>query len=177
MPHKSPRSDLALLRYLVVFLLLLGNESCKVNYSFTGASISPETKTVSVQFFKNNAQLVQPTLSQSLTEALKDRFVSETSLTLVEQTGDLDFEGEITNYVITPIAIQGNETAALNRLTVSIRVIFVNYTDEKQSFETNFSRYEDYESSQDLSSVEENLINNINAQLVEDIFNKALVNW
>ena len=163
--------------FLTVVCVLLALGSCKIKYSFTGASISPDTKPVSVQFFKNNAQLVQPTLSQSLTEALKDRFVSETNLTLVENLGDLDFEGEITNYVVTPVAIQGNETAALNRLTVSIRVKFVNFKDEKQNFESNFSRYEDFESSQNLSSVEEELINTINAQLVEDVFNKALANW
>jgi len=163
--------------FFTILCVLLALSSCKIKYSFTGASISPDTKTVSVQFFKNNAQLVQPTLSQSLTEALKDRFVSETNLTLVENLGDLDFEGEITNYVVTPVAIQGNETAALNRLTVSIRVKFVNFKDEKQNFESNFSRYEDFESSQNLSSVEEELINTINAQLVEDVFNKALANW
>lgn len=168
---------LSLTRLWIGLIVLIALGSCKINYSFTGASISPDTKTVSVQFFKNHAQLVQPTLCQSLTEALKDRFVSETSLTLVEKLGDLDFEGEITNYVVTPVAIQGNETAALNRLTVSIRVIFVNFKDEKQSFEANFSRYEDFESSQNISSVEEELINTINAQLVEDVFNKALVNW
>jgi len=134
-------------------------------------------KTVSVQYFPNNASLVQPTLSQSLTEALKERLIGETSLSLVEQNGDLSFEGAITNYAVSPVAIQQDETAAMNRLTVRIHVKFVNNVDEKLSYETNFSRYEDYLSTSDLSAVEEQLIKSINDQLVEDMFNKALVNW
>ncbi|HIA36397.1 MAG TPA: hypothetical protein EYM84_11040 [Flavobacteriales bacterium] len=150
---------------------------CKIKYSFTGASIPPEAKTVSIQYFPNNAPLVQPSLSQLLTEALKDRFLTETNLALVEQNGDLNFEGSIINYVVTPVAIQGDETAAMNRLSITIRVKFINIIDEKQNYENNFSRYEDYLSTSDLSSVEEELITTINVQLVDDIFNKAVINW
>ena len=160
-----------------LFLLLLLFTGCKIKYSFSGASISPEVKTVSIIYLQNNAQLVQPALSQLLTEALKDRFLSETNLTLVEQDGDFNFEGSITNYVVTPVAIQGNETAALNRLTVTVRITFTNKVDEKQSYQSQFSRYEDYDSSQDLSAVENDLISSINDQLVVDIFNKAVINW
>lgn len=144
---------------------------------FSGASLTPEMKTVSVQYFPNNAALVQPTISQALTEALKERLIGETSLTLVEQNGDLIFEGAITNYAVTPVAIQQNETAAMNRLTVSIHIKFTNNIDEKLSFESNFMRYEDYLSTSDLASVEDELIKSINEQLVEDIFNKSVVNW
>jgi hypothetical protein len=98
-------------------------------------------------------------------------------LTLVEQDGDFNFEGSITNYVVTPVAIQGNETAALNRLTVTVSISFTNSVDTKQSYQTQFSRYEDYDSSQDLSAMENDLINSINDQLVIDIFNKAVINW
>lgn len=160
---------------LVSFYLLL--YGCKINYSFTGASIAPEVKTVSIQYFPNYAPLVQPTLSQTFTESLKDKFLSETNLVLVDKFGDMNFEGAITGYSISPIAIQGNETAALNRLTITINVEFTNTKDEKQNFESAFTRYEDYESSLDLSSVEEDLIKQINDQLVEAIFNKAVVNW
>ena len=162
---------------LISALLILLLHGCKVNYSFTGASIAPEVKTVSVQYFPNYAPLVQPTLSQVFTESLKDKFLSETNLVLVEGDGDMNFEGAITGYAISPIAIQGNETAALNRLTITIKVKFTNTKNEKQNFDTAFSRYEDYESSLDLSSVEEGLIKQINDQLVELIFNKAVVNW
>ena len=159
---------------ILIVLLLHG---CKTNYSFTGASIAPEVKTVSVQYFPNYAPLIQPTLSQAFTEMLKDKFLSETGLILVDGTGDMNFEGAITGYSVSPLAIQANETAALNRLTITVNVKFTNAKDEKQDFESSFSKYEDYESSLNLSSVEEGLIKQINAQLVEAIFNKAVVNW
>ena len=161
--------------YLLVVLCILNG--CSLNYSLNGISIPPDAKTVSVDYFPNNAPLVQPTLSQSLTEALKDRFVAETNLGVINELGDLHFEGSITNYVINPVAIQGNETAALNRLTVTVYVKFTNKIDNKFNYETSFSAYEDYDSSQDLSSIEEELIGLINVQLVEDIFNKAVINW
>ena len=160
-----------------VLILSLTLAGCTVKYSLSGASIPPEVKTVSILYLQNNAQLVQPSLSQLLTEALKDRFLSETNLTLVEQDGDFNFEGAITNYVVTPVAIQGNETAALNRLTVSVSINFTNTVDTKQSYLKLFSRYEDYDSTQDLSAVENDLITSINEQLVIDIFNKAVINW
>jgi len=147
-------------------------------YTFNGASISPELKTVTIKTFPNNAPLVQPTLSQSFTEALKDKFSQQTKLTLVNNNADLLFEGAITGYSTQPIAIQGNEVAAMNRLTITISVKFTNRKDEKQNFETSFSRYQDYPSSPALnSSKEEDLIKQINDALVEDIFNKAVVNW
>ena len=157
-------------------ILLLSLQSCWW-YSFTGASIDPEIKTFSVSYFPNNAPLVQPTLSQSFTDALKEILTSQTDLILVKSGGDLRFSGEITGYSTRPIAIQGNETAAMNRLSVTIKVQFENTFDDKQSFETNFTRYQDYESSLSLSAVEGTLIDEINEQLVEDVFNKAVVNW
>ena len=174
-------SFIRLFFYLLPFtfyLLPLLSTSCKTNrYSFTGASISPDVKTVSVQYFPNYAPLVQPALSQSFTEALKDKFLSETGLSLINKNADLNFSGSITGYSVQPIAIQGNEKAALNRLTITINVKFTNQKDEKQNFETPFSRYTDYESSFNLSSVEMSLIKEINNQLVQEIFNKAVVNW
>ncbi|NVO02024.1 MAG: LptE family protein [Bacteroidetes bacterium] len=161
--------------YLVLILMPLIN-GC-ITYSFTGASISTDVKTVSVQFFKNNATLVQPTLSRTLTDALKDKFMSQTSLNLINKGGDLSFEGQITNYSTQPVAIQGNETAALNRLTITISVKFTNIKNDKQNFETSFSRYEDYPSSKNLVSVEEGLIKQITDVLVDDIFNRSVVNW
>lgn len=150
--------------------------SCGV-YSFTGASIAPEIKTISIKYFPNNAPLVNSTLSQVFTEALRDKFTSQTSLQLVDKSGDLNLEGEIIGYSTQPIAIQGNETAALNRLSITVKVRFTNNFDESQSFESNFTQYQDYPSSASLSSVEEGLIQEINEDLVEDIFNKAVVNW
>lgn len=150
---------------------------CKVNYSFTGASIPPEVKTIDIKYFKNNAPLVEPTLSQTLTDAFRDKFVSETTLNLVNQSGDLILEGVITQYNTRPVAIQGNDQAALNRLTITIDVVYTNTFDEDASFETSFSRYFDYPSSDNLLDVQEELIEEINRMLVEDVFNKAVVNW
>ena len=110
-------------------------------YSFTGANISADTKTISIQYFPNNAPLRQPTLSQIFTQALRDKFASQTSLSQVSSNGDLSIEGEITGYSVSPTAIQANQTAAQNRLTIEIKVKFVNTKDDKQSFEQKFSRY------------------------------------
>jgi hypothetical protein len=161
---------------LIIGLVLLHN-SCRVNYSFTGASISPKVKTVTIQYFPNQASLVVPNLSRALTDALRDYFTSQTNLILLDKGGDLNIDGAITGYVVQPIAIQGNETAAMNRLTITVSVKFTNKTDEKQNFETTFSRYEDYQSNLNLSTVQDGLIKEINDKLVQDIFNKAVVNW
>ena len=111
-------------------------QACGV-YSFTGASIPPEAKTISIQQFINNAPLVQPVLSQRLTDALRDKFSSQTILSQVSANGDLTFEGYITDYNTQPVAITGDETAALNRLTISVKVSYSNRFDEKQNFDTN----------------------------------------
>ncbi len=162
---------------LLIACCLLAFPSCKIHYSFSGASVSPDIKTVSIQYFKNNATQAKPTISQSFTEALKNIFTSQTNLGIVSQNGDLNFDGEIVNYVVSPAAIQSNDLAALNRLTITVNVKFTNTKNEKQNFETSFSRYADYPSTKSLSEVEENLISQINEQLVQDIFNRAMINW
>jgi len=151
--------------------------SCKINYSFSGASVSPDVKTVSIQYFKNNTTLAPPTISQTLTEALKDMYTSQTSLGIINRDGDLNFEGEIVNYAIVPVALQSNDLSALNRLTITINVRFNNVKDEKQKFETSFSRFADFPSSSPIAAVQDELIRQINEQLVQDIFNRAMINW
>lgn len=164
------------LRIFIVIFTSLVLTSCGI-YSFTGASISPDVKTVSIDFFESYAPLAPPTASQLFTEALKDIFLSQTNLVLVQSDGDLQFEGSIINYQANPMAIQGNETAALTRVTMTVKVKFTNQKDETQNFDTDFSRFEDFESSQDLSAVEEEILNSINDQLTQDIFNKSVTNW
>lgn len=164
------------LRVFIVIFTSLVLTSCGI-YSFTGASISPDVKTVSIDFFESYAPLAPPTASQLFTEALKDIFLSQTNLVLVQSDGDLQFEGSIINYQANPMAIQGNETAALTRVTMTVKVKFTNQKDETQNFDTDFSRFEDFESSQDLSAVEEEILNSINDQLTQDIFNKSVTNW
>lgn len=161
-------------------LVLLFSGGCKLfklSYTMTGGNIDPQAMTISITDFPNKASLVQPILSQAFTDALRDKFVSQTRLELVDDNGDYILEGEIVNYTTQPVAIQGNETAALNRLTITVNVRFFNRFDETQNFEQRFSRYQDYESTLNLSEVEEGLISSINEALVEDIFNKAVVNW
>ena len=164
--------------WCLFFFLLLIQNSCRMSYSFTGASISPDVKTVSIQYFPNNASLVVPTLSRVFTDALKDYFTSQTNLILVDRNGDLNLEGAITGYSVQPVAIQGNETAAMNRLTIIVTIKFTNKKNEKQNFENKtFSRYQDYPSSQNLAAVQDQLIKLIDDQLISDIFNQAVVNW
>lgn len=165
------------MKKLIYILFCVVVISCKVNYSFTGASIAEDVKTVSVKTFQSYAPLANANLSQTFTEALKDKFISQTSLDLTTKDGDLQFEGAITGYAVTSVAIQGNETAALNRLTITVKVKFVNTKDKEANFETNFSRFTDYESSTNLASIEDELIKDINNQLTQDIFNKAVSNW
>ena len=161
---------------LTVFLLVIISPGCGV-YSFTGASIPPEAKTISVLYFPNKAAMVQPMLSKNVTEALQDKFRSESSLSIVQRNGDLAVEGEITGYDTQPIAIQGNQVAALNRLTITVNVRFRNRFEEKANFETTFSRYRDYTSSKSLSSAEQELLPAMLEELVQDIYNKCVVNW
>ena len=163
------------LPYIVLFLIVVC-QGCGI-YSFSGASIPAEAKTVSVQYFPNQSQLINPTLSNDFTTALRDAVMNQTSLDMTESGGDLAFEGEIIDYRTTPVAITSGQTAALNRLTITVNVRYVNTFDETKNFGTKFSHYEDYPSDQDLNSVQESLTGTIIEALVEDIFNKALVNW
>ena len=150
---------------------------CKVSYSFSGASISPSIKTLSVQYFQNRAALVQPGLDQKFTDALSDKCKSQTNLEIVSNLGDVSFEGEISEYKTMPLTVAADAYAAMNRFTVTVRVKYTNSVDTDLSFDQTFSRYEDYDSSLNLSDVEQDLVEKIVEMIVEDIFNKAFVNW
>lgn len=164
--------------YIILISIALSAISCTMSYSFTGASIPPEVKTIQIKQFSNNAPLVYPTLSQVFTDALRDKFQSQTSLIVVTEGGDLVIEGEIVEYNTRPTAIQSDDVAALNKLTVGVKVTYTNTYDESQSFTNqSFTRYEDYDSSQDLNTVSDELVPIIIEYLVEDIFNKTVVNW
>jgi lipopolysaccharide assembly LptE-like protein len=177
--QKSTRINLKGSGYMLILIscVLLLMTGCKAHYSFSGASIPPEAKTVSVIYFQNNASLAPPTLSQSFTEALRDKLSSQTRLSLTNKGGDLNFEGSVTGYTTGPIAIQSTDLAALNRLTITVNVRYTCAFDEKKNFEQSFTRYADYTSDQNLASIEEQLTREINEQLIQDIFNRALNNW
>lgn len=159
------------------FLLFSALPSCKVSYSLSGVNLPITVNTFSVQYFPNRAPLVQAQLSQTFTDALKDKIEGQTRLEMVTGFGDVDFSGEITGYETRPTAITGDETAAMNRLTITVRVKYTNSINPDDSWDASFSRYEDYDSSSSLSDVEDDLIELILENLMDDIFNKAFVNW
>jgi len=153
---------------------------CRVRFTMTGASLHPDVKTVSVTYFPNRAPIVNPTLSQEFTETLKDKFISQTNLQMVSEGGDLSFEGEIVGYDTKPIAVSQNaqrDQASLNRLTVTINVRFVNEIEPTKNFEARFMAYEDYSSDKGLDAVEGELLPLIIEKIIEDVYNRSVVNW
>jgi hypothetical protein len=160
--------------YLVIVVVFI---SCKVNYGFKGISIPPEAKTISVTFFQNNAAMASPSESQKFTEKMRDMVSSQTNLALTKQNGDLQFEGAIVDYAVSPVAVQSTDQAALNRLTVTINVKYTNSIDQSKSFNQNFQRFYDYSSSKTLSAIESEALDEINRQIAEDVFQKAFNNW
>ena len=161
----------------IIFTLVAGLTACGVNYSFSGVNISEDVLTYSVDYFPNRAALVQAQLSQQFTDAMMDKVQRNTNLDLSPQGGDVQFSGEITRYETRPIAITSQETAARNRLTITVRVKYINVLEPDLDYDTSFSRYEDYDAQLNLSDVEEALITVIVENLVEDIFNKAFISW
>jgi Lipopolysaccharide-assembly len=162
---------------VLLLLILTLFDGCGI-YSFTGASIDySKIKTINIHYFPNRAEIIIPTLAQQLTDALIDKFRSQTKLRLVNGTADVALEGEITGYNTVSAAIQGNDKPAQNRLTITIRVKFTNNVKPEESFDQSFSRFETYGSAQSITTVESQLILTILDQLTEDIFNKAFVNW
>jgi hypothetical protein len=151
-------------------------KSCSGGYSFTGGDIG-EAKTLSVRNFPNYADIINPNLTQELTESIRQNFLNQTRLKLVALDGDLDFEGSITGYTIVPMAAQAGEISAQNKLTVTINVIFTNQLDPEKSFEQRFSRFRDFNADVPFIQVEEQLVREIVQELAEDILNKAIVNW
>lgn len=164
---------------LMVSIAILCN-SCgyKVTYNLSGGSIPPEAKTFSVAYFPNNAPMVAPTLSNALTEGLRDKFSRQTRLQQVDEGGDFAFEGEIVNYTSTTSSVSSGDYALQNRLTITVRVNFQNAVDQTQSFNNkSFSSYADYDSSQLLIDVQDQLIEEIVEDLVNDIYMAAAGNW
>lgn len=161
------------MKHLVFLLLSLVLVSCKL--SLSGGNYG-EAKTISIAFFPNNAALVQPTLSQSFTEDLRNFFQTQSPLSLISKGGDLQIEGAITDYRVGPVGVS-NQAASSNRLTITVNVKFSNSKDSTKDYDTSFSRFVDFSSTQNISSIEQELVSQVNQQLIQDIFNKALINW
>ena len=163
--------------YLTTIIICIIASSCKINYTFSGASYSADINTFTVAFFQNQAPIINPSLSNVFTESLKDRISQQTKLKLSQKDGDLYYEGEIINYNVSPQTIQGNETAALNRLIISVRVKITNNKNSSQNIDRTFTQFADYESSKAFQSVDDELVKEIVDKLTQDIFNASLVNW
>jgi hypothetical protein len=159
---------------LMVLVIVYG---CTMSYSFTGTNIPASVKTYSVFYFPNRAKLINPTLSNDFTEKLKTKLQRQTKLKEETETGDLLFEGQITGYEVRPIAIQKEDMAAQNRLTITIRVKYTNNKDHELDFNKDFSAYEDFSSSISLNDVESSIVPEILEKLIEDIFNATIANW
>ena len=146
-------------------------------YSFTGGDTG-NAKTIQVDFFPNQAPLIEPTLSQKFTQELQDLFTRQTNLTLVSSGGDLHFSGEITDYRITPMSANANQTAAQNRLTISVNVNYINNLDDKKNFEKRFSFYYDYGATEQLTGgILDTALKDILERLTQDIFNASVGKW
>ena len=170
------------MRFLTIILsslcITLLVNSCKVTYGFTdGTPACTECKTFSVKIFENSNPNVPVNYGQVFTEDLKDAILNRTKYQLVPEDGDLQFEGKIIGYNITPVSIQNNEESAQNRLTISINVIHTNIIKDSLSFTQTFRRFADYSADQDLNSVEALLLQEINEQITQDILNKLNSNW
>ena len=150
--------------------------SCGI-YSFSGTSIQPDVYTVTINYFEYKALRVNPSLSNELTEALKDQFRRLTRLEEVDQEGDLEISGEITGYDVKAMAVTADEVAAQNRLTVNVKIYFTNRKYPEDDFEKSFSAYADYDSNNTLDAMESQLCEEIIDKLVEDIFNATVANW
>lgn len=163
------------LKLIIVLGLIMSVTSCGI-YSFTGADTG-NAKTFQVNFFQNNAQLIEPGLDIDFTNALQDLVQNQTNLNLVTDNGDLIFEGEITEYRIAPMTATAQNTAAQNRLTMAVNVRYFNSLDEEKDFEQRFTFFFDYPAEVQLSSVKSEAHEVLFERITQDIFNTSLANW
>lgn len=146
-------------------------------YSFSGTSIQPDVKSICIEPVENKAMKVNPSLANSLFESMCDKYKKLTKLEQVEDEGDLYVLATIESYQVSAAAVTANEVAALNRLTVTVKVKFTNEKHPEDNFEKSFAAYEDYDSTNSLDAVEAGLCDTIIEKLVEDIFNATVANW
>jgi hypothetical protein len=164
--------------FISVMALMLQSQKCPVKYNLSGGRQFADSVTVSVMPFVNSAPLAKATITQTFADALRDA-LQKTTLKMVPKDGDLNYEGTITGYNITPVSIQagGDNNASYNRLTITVNVKYTDAVDEKLNFDAPFSRYADYPSTQNLSSVEDQLIKDITDQIVQDVLNRSINAW
>lgn len=164
--------------FIITISYLMILQSCSVKYSLTGASISPETTSFQVNYFQNNAPLIEPGIERDFTNKLIDLLINQTSLELVKSNGDLVYEGEIVEYRISPTTATSDNRAAQNRLTVGVNVRFYDIKDPDADFEKRFSFYYDYPASvQLIGSQKDTAMEEIFERITQDVFNASLAKW
>lgn len=161
---------------IMIAFILLFSAGCNVRYSFTGGQFSG-AKTFSVDFFRPQTALASQTYAQQLTESFKDFLLAQSPLTLVTKDGELRYQGFITDYRVAPIAIQGNETAGKSRLSITVKVKYTNTLETDLNFEKSFTKFADFEASENLFTIEQDLWSKINEQLSQEIYNASVGNW
>ena len=166
------------MRFVKLLILILFTTSCSVKYSLTGASISSVTKTFQVNYFQNNAPLIEPGIERDFTNKLIDLLINHTSLELLKSNGDLTYEGEIVEYRISPTTATANNTAAQNRLTVGVNIRFYDKNDSEADFEKRFSFYYDYPGNvQLIGGQRDTALDEIFERITQDVFNASLAKW
>lgn len=163
---------------LIISLLLLLLSSCTISYKFTGASIDyAVTKSIQLGHFVNQAPLVYPPLEQRFNEALKDMFTRNTKLQIVQQNGDMEMEGEITGYELTPLAVQEDAFASETKLTMNVRMRFRNNKVNVPDKEQTFSASRNFPSNVMLNDVQDQLIKELTDEIIDQIFNSTMADW
>jgi hypothetical protein len=174
------KNDMRIFKYIYYFfpavILMQGCFTMKYDMK-GGAQIDPKIATVSVQYFANRALRVNPSLSRKLTEDLKTYMEKNTNLRLVNAAGDVDFSGEITEYNYKSTGIASGDFASQTRFTITVRVKYTNSVNQDSNYDTSFSGYRDFDSGTNFKDVEEKLTGEILELIIEQIFNKAFVNW
>lgn len=167
-----------ILKYILVLTIALTTFGCKVQYGFTGISIGADIKTFQVNYFQNNAALIEPGLDRDFTLALQDLILNQTSLSLVNSNADLTYEGEIVEYHISPTTATADNTAAQNRLTISVQVRYYDKTKLDEDFNQRFSFFYDYNGDEQLTgSAKTTAHEEIFERLTQDIVNATLAKW
>ena len=166
------------MRNLLVCLCLLIATACSISYKFNGASIDyTKVKTIMISDFTNQASYVNPTLAPEFTEELKDIYIRQTRLEQVTSNGDLALEGEVTGYDFTPMAVKEDALATQTRLTITVRVRYMNNTNPDEDFEQSFSAYREFDSNLMVQQVESSLCAEIIEEIVDQVYNATVANW
>jgi Lipopolysaccharide-assembly len=165
-------------KYVILAFLLLIVNSCAISYKFNGASIDyTKTKTISIADFPNRAELIYPPFSQEFTEKLRDTYAKQTRLRLLKKGGNLQLEGSIVGYTLTPMAISADSYSSETKLTVTISVRFTNTNNPDDDFEKKYTSYQIFPSSKLLTDVQDDLMKVMVLEICDNIYNDTVAKW